>query len=257
MVASNISECERPTKVLKLYEYEFCPYCRKVRETLNVLDLDCIIYPCPRQTLTKYGYLTEESRYRNIAKKIGGKVQFPLLVDENYEKPLTLYESDTINQYLWKKYGNNAKPPPNYKIAQFSGMLTLFLSNLVRCLPQYGLLRIPSRKPDKLLQLYEFESSPYCKRVREILSCLELPYLKITSSHGSNNRKKFKKEYSNLLSQARKTVGLIQVPLLVDPNTNTVMLESSNIVKYLLDTYKIGPTQFESWDQYAPKNVSN
>mmetsp|Transcript_9755 Transcript_9755/g.8753 ORF Transcript_9755/g.8753 Transcript_9755/m.8753 type:complete len:353 (-) Transcript_9755:566-1624(-) len=61
-----------PTKLLKLYEYEACPFCRKVRETLCVLDLDAIIYPCPRETFKSYGFI-KDSRYRKEAKKIRRK----------------------------------------------------------------------------------------------------------------------------------------------------------------------------------------
>ena len=38
----------RPAKPLELYEYEACPFCRKVREALSMLDIDVIVYPCPR-----------------------------------------------------------------------------------------------------------------------------------------------------------------------------------------------------------------
>ena len=36
---------ERPLKPLEIYEFEGCPYCRKVREVLTALDLEAIIYP--------------------------------------------------------------------------------------------------------------------------------------------------------------------------------------------------------------------
>ena len=39
---------KRPKQRLELYEFEACPYCRKVREALSMLDLDAIVYPCPK-----------------------------------------------------------------------------------------------------------------------------------------------------------------------------------------------------------------
>ena len=39
---------KRPETPLELYEFEACPYCRKVREALSILDLDILIYPCPK-----------------------------------------------------------------------------------------------------------------------------------------------------------------------------------------------------------------
>jgi hypothetical protein len=38
----------RPERPLELYEFEACPYCRKVREALTVLDLEAMVYPGPR-----------------------------------------------------------------------------------------------------------------------------------------------------------------------------------------------------------------
>ena len=38
----------RPEKMLEVYEFESCPFCRKAREALSILDLDAMIYPCPK-----------------------------------------------------------------------------------------------------------------------------------------------------------------------------------------------------------------
>lgn len=64
--ASNLDKCKRPKVPLELYEYEACPFCRKVREALCILELDCIIYPCPRETLMKQGWMSSESRFRPV-----------------------------------------------------------------------------------------------------------------------------------------------------------------------------------------------
>ena len=37
----------RPVEPLLLYEFESCPYCRKVREALTALDLDADVRPLP------------------------------------------------------------------------------------------------------------------------------------------------------------------------------------------------------------------
>ena len=64
---------KRPEKPLELYEFESCPYCRKVREALSMLDLDALIYPCPKGG----------PQFREEVKKRGGKALFPFLVDPN------------------------------------------------------------------------------------------------------------------------------------------------------------------------------
>ena len=38
----------RPARLLELYEFESCPFCRKVRDALTELDLEAMIYPCPK-----------------------------------------------------------------------------------------------------------------------------------------------------------------------------------------------------------------
>ncbi len=57
----------RPEKPLELYEFEGCPYCRKVREALSILDLEAVIRPCPKGG----------PRFREAVKERGGKYQFP------------------------------------------------------------------------------------------------------------------------------------------------------------------------------------
>jgi hypothetical protein len=45
---SKVSDYARPKIPLELYEFEGCPFCRKVREAIIILDLDPIVYPCPK-----------------------------------------------------------------------------------------------------------------------------------------------------------------------------------------------------------------
>ena len=83
----------RPMRELVLYEFEACPFCRKVREALTRLDLDAEIRPCPRGG----------RRFRPELVARGGKAQFPYLVDPN--AGLELYESNDI-----KAVGRSAVP---------------------------------------------------------------------------------------------------------------------------------------------------
>ena len=83
---------KRPTEPLALYEFEACPFCRKVRETLSVLDLDAMVYPCPKGG----------PRYREEVKRRGGKAQFPYLVDPN--TGTAMFESADIVRYLDATY---------------------------------------------------------------------------------------------------------------------------------------------------------
>lgn len=51
------------------------------------------------------------------------------------------------------------------KLADASSML-LFLPSLFRPLPEHGLIQTPAKLPKEMLELYQFEPSPFCKMVR-------------------------------------------------------------------------------------------
>jgi len=253
--ATNVNQ---PSVPLELYEYEGCPFCRKVREAISTLGLDVIVYPCPRETLTSYGF-SEHSRFRPKVKELGGKLQFPYLVDKNTNT--SMYESDAIVDYLWKTYAPSSQPPLNYLLA-FSKPLDFLNSYLrvfiaaLRPLPEQGMLRIPSKCPDRLLELWAYEGSPACRQVREVLASLEIPYLQRTIPFGSmQKRKEFLKKYGNKIAFWRRCVGLIQVPLLVDPNSDSEILGGDAIVKHLNKLYKTGSVSKENWMQYTTKKA--
>ena len=66
-IAQGTEQCERPKQLLKLYEYEGCPFCKKVRETLSVLDLDCMIISCPREVnFTLYSVHNQNLKNPNL-----------------------------------------------------------------------------------------------------------------------------------------------------------------------------------------------
>ena len=201
---------KRPAEPLRLYEFEACPFCRKVREALSTLDLEADILPCPKSGL----------RYRPEASRLGGKAQFPYLVDPNTGK--SMYESDEIVRYLFKAYGDGRVP-----MALALGSLTNVSAAIA------GAFRVgrgasyeSAKAPEKPLELWSFEASPYCRIVREKLCTLELPYRLHNVAKNSPSRDAF---------VARS--GKMMVPYLVDPNTNVEMFESADIVEYLHRTY--------------------
>ncbi len=211
--ASVGSRGNRPVELLQIYEFENCPYCRKVREALSVLDLDAMIYPCPKQG----------PRYRQELTERGGKAQFPYLIDSNTGKEM--YESDDIVSYLFATYGDG--PIPMLLSAGPLNDVTTMLASLTRPFASGRLYRA-ARVPDKPLELYSYEASPFCRIVREALCSLELPYRLRNVAKGSDQR-------AALLARADK----LMVPYLVDPNTNTEMFESEEIVEYLESTYAV------------------
>ena len=200
----------RPEQPLELYEFEACPYCRKVREALSILDLDARVHPSPKGG----------TRFRAEIERRGGKQQFPYLVDPNTGKEM--YESDDIVRYLFQQYGGQSVPTL-LAAGPFTDA-TAMLASAWR--PGFGARVRASRAPEQPLELYSFEASPFCRMVREVLCSLELPYLLHNVAKGSPRRPAF-----------IERSGRMQVPWLFDPNSDVALFESADIVRYLEETY--------------------
>ena len=196
---------------LEYYEFEACPFCRKVREAMSELNLNAMVYPCPKGG----------QRYRESLEQLAGKQQFPYLIDPN--TGWKGYESKDIVEYLFETYGNEKKPGVLIK----GNLLASINSSLASALRlSKGVNAQPSTLPDQPLELYSFEASPFCRIVREKLCELEIPYLLHNVAKNSPSRNKF-----------IERSGKMMVPYLIDPNTGTEMFESEDIVRYLEQTY--------------------
>jgi len=255
-VAGDLKACSRPTGKLVLYEFEACPFCRKVREALSVLDLDVDVRPCPRETLKAYG-VCKDSRFRTEVRDRGGKQQFPYFIDEGLD--VTLQSSDAIVEHLWKHYGAKASKPLTYTLGlRLNRPPLFFLPALTRTLMHHGMLRIPSKAPRQPLELWSFEGSPFCRVVREALCCLELPYKLHNVAHGATSKRAaFREAHLSKLSVGRRALdGVVQVPFLIDPNTGAELLESKDILAYLHATYKAGECPDETWADYSTAGAS-
>ena len=205
-----------PKHMLELYDFEGCPYCRKVREVLCELDLDYLVHP-----------VAHGSPRRQELKHHGGKVQVPYLVDPNTHT--RLYESDDIIDYLNERYGKGQRAGWSLPIPSLlddidsAAASALRLGCGTRC-------RVEGERAGlKPLTLYNMEGSPYCRKVREALSELDLQYIVRNVPKGSPKR-----------AELQERGGKVQVPYLIDPNTKTEMYESDDIVAYLEEQYGPG-----------------
>lgn len=228
---SLVKAAKTPAKLLKLYDMEGSPYCRAVREALTALGLDAEIYPCPKGG----------QRFRPLVEKLGGKQQFPFLVDPN--TGVAMYESADIVAYLFKTYGR-CETPAAYK----AGFITPYVSGLgtvVRAMR--GLNHTPASVPKKLLELWSFESSPYTRLVRERLTELEIPYIvrnigkeQFADMGPASLRVKpgpYRPKSGGRREKVLKRFGRVQVPYLEDPNTGAKLYESADILAYLDKQY--------------------
>ncbi len=222
---------QQPEKPIVLYEYEACPFCRLVRETLTELDLDAEIRPCPRGG----------QRFRAEAREIGGRMQFPLMVDPNTRT--VIQDSRKIIAYLYATYCE--RNPPRPALGENLDNLRSQLGTLPR--PLRGIRSTADRAPAQALVLYSFESSPYSRLVREKLCELEIPYvLKNTGKAkwkdmGPPEMRASLFPGEPVAGRNRQELlartGKVQLPYLIDPNTGTEMFESEAICAYLDTTY--------------------
>lgn len=225
----------KPEKLLKLYDMEVSPYCRLVREVLTELDLDVMILPCP----------VGGTRFRPEAERIGGKLQFPLLVDDN--TGTVLYESADIIEYLGHSYQRRTRAARGFSRRLVVG--SSFLASALHWRPKgiTGMKARVSKAPAQPLELYSFETSPYSKPVRARLCELELPYVLRNTGKGAWGdmgpplfRDKLFKTPKGTTPNRRwleAQTGKVQVPYLIDANTGTAMYESRDILDYLDRTY--------------------
>lgn len=227
---------QKPEKLLELYDIEASPYCRLVREVLSELDLDAMIYPCP----------AGGTRFRPKVQELGGKQQSPFFVDPN--TGTQLYESSDIVDHLRTTYGGGR--PAKRGFGRQVAVAGSYAATLSRAIGRIrGMRKRPAREAEQPLELYSFEASPYSRPVRELLTELELPYRlrNFAKSRWEEMgpplvRKRF---FPNapLTSpnriRMRELTGRFQVPYLIDPNTGVAMYESSDILRYLEQTYAL------------------
>ncbi|KAJ1271148.1 hypothetical protein BS78_06G106700 [Paspalum vaginatum] len=201
------------TPTLQLYEFEACPFCRRVREAMTELDLNAEVYPCPKGSL----------RHRDVVKKIGGKEQFPLLVDAS--TGVTMYESGDIVKYLFKQYGQGRSPSSGLLE---STIFTGWVPTLLRAGRGMTLWNKAGIVPAEKLELFSYENNSHARIVREALCELELPYVLQNVGEGSS-------KMDLLLSKS----GSKQVPYLIDPNTGFQSSDHKKILAYLFQQYSV------------------
>lgn len=221
----------RPEQILELYDIENCPFCRIVREVLTQLDLDAVIYPCPKGG----------ERYRRALKEQTGKAQFPYLVDP--AAGVEMFESVDIIRYLFERYGGGTVPL-QWQLAP----LQKFSSGLASAVRGgKGMHAMPSNPPETLLELYSFEASPFARPVRELLCQMEIPYVLRSSGRSTVGEWLPPKLREHLQiapgSTLHNRVALMQkegkqgIPYLWDPNSSVGLFESEAILMYLRDSY--------------------
>ncbi len=90
--------CEEATgrdSLLELYQFEGCPFCQRVRRSLDELGLDFVVRTIPRP---------HELRHR--VREVSGQTEVPVLIDREHGKVIA--DSAMIIAYLEDHYGRKA-----------------------------------------------------------------------------------------------------------------------------------------------------
>lgn len=234
-VADMAAAGREESRSLVLYDLEGCPQCRRVREALSELGMDCEIRPCPYPATDDCSVDGVEhglSRFRPDVIKLGGKLQVPFLIDRSQEPPLYMYESSAIVKYLWRTYGDedllskrwSSRLPGTTMVALFSS----FVASLLRTEPRMGLLRMPTKAaPKQAMLLVSYESEPRCRLIREALCVLELPWLLQQAPSGS---------WRQHMMEAEGKAA----PWFYDLNSGFESSDPETIVQYLFAHYSAG-----------------
>jgi glutathione S-transferase len=198
----------RPHDALVLYELEWDPASRIVREALSELDLDALIKPCPSG---------ESMHHRELAQL--GESQFPYLIDRS--AGVQLGDSTKIVEHLYASYGDGSPVP-----VRMRGALARLSSKLASELRRSKPYELPGERPELTLELWNYEASPYCRIAREELARLGLPYVSKNLARSSPRREDFRARFSRE-----------QFPRLYDPNNKTGLFETEAIVMHLQTFY--------------------
>lgn len=165
-----VSPGKRPGLPLELYEFEGCPFCRKVREAISLLELPTRVFPCPKGG----------TRHRPRALTLSARASFPTLVDPNLAEGEQVHqESDRIVERLFAQYGTTSAPP-----LLRAGGLGNALSALSSGLRRGGVRRRASVDLASDLTLYAHEGHAAARAPKEVLCELELPYLWLPDPRG-------------------------------------------------------------------------
>ncbi len=188
-----------PDQPVILYEFEGCPFCRIAREAVTELRLPAEIRPCPKNG----------EHFRPQVQEMGGKSQFPYLIDPNTDT--RMYESADVVRYLYRTYGGRMAP-----VSLFLGPLNALLSSLGLTFRLGSGMSRRGRTGtiSEPLDMWGAEGDPRARLLRELLCELELPHIR-RPGPGPNG---------NLVA-------------LYDPNTDHAVGGSLAARAYLLERY--------------------
>uniref|UniRef100_A0A6T5T6P3 GST N-terminal domain-containing protein n=1 Tax=Ostreococcus mediterraneus TaxID=1486918 RepID=A0A6T5T6P3_9CHLO len=199
---------------LVLYDIEGNSECKVVREALSILDICCLIKPCPHGAVRHQGEAAALVHNTET-------VKFPVLLDVSTGDVFS--GAKEILNHLYIVYLDGARPPSH--LSTKAADIALRVGGKKEVDSCYA---SPTKMPVVPLTLWAYEASPFCAVVRDKLCEMELPYILRPCARASVRR-----------DQLQKRTGTFQVPYLEDPNTNVNLFESAEIIEYIESQYGV------------------
>ena len=207
-----------PKEPIILYEFEACPFCRRVREALSQLDLTVEVRPCPKDAV----------KHRTEVEAMGGKLTFPFLVDPNTEAGEGWLVRERRHLQVPLRHLRKRRRVSG-RDHQHHGAHGVDAHAAARG-PWHDQIRqrhdARGCRPEAA-DAVQLRRNQFARLAREALCELELPYTLFNCGKGSPKR-------ATLTEVAGEGAS---VPYLVDPNTGQNVGESEEIVAYLFKTY--------------------
>lgn len=215
----------RPGELLVLYQREGCPFSRRVREALSMLDLDALIKPVPEGS----------SRHAREVEALTGAREIPVLVDPTIG--VVVQETAAILAHLFQHYGRG-RVPLRLRLHATSRLAS-------RARADRGSHGRRSIAPSKALELTGYEASPATRLVRERLDELELPYVsRALAPHSARRRAFFARE------------GTLELPFLHDCAAGVRLFGAASIVAYVERTYALDERRARELSAPVPRAAS-
>ena len=179
---SSASPPVRPhSSKIQIYQFEGCPFCRRVREACTHLDIEYTVVPCGRDS-------RHRKQVENAASLMGRKATYPFM--EDLEMGVQLFESEDIIKHLIDNYGGGAGLPEPKDYFLTSTLTTGWIPSLLRggrggkVAPSV----VGSPPAQKTLVLYDYDGNQFSRLVREALVELDLVHVIKSVGNGSGRR---------------------------------------------------------------------
>jgi glutaredoxin len=220
-------------QLLNLFDVENSKECRQVRERITELDLvvDAVI------PATSNSRASLDATYKYCLPSGAATPTLVVAVDGG-EKIISgateiteFFDANFVSQTIKTSVDEEDKAGVPQELLDAYESVGSLVAGLMR--PGRGAkvsaaaLSSTVPRPEKPLIMYSYEGNQFCRLVREVMTELDLVYELRSAGKESPRRAEL----------AQLTGGSSQCPYLIDPNTETSMRESSDIIRYLYKTY--------------------